>query len=506
MRNINSVRYSREGDQFHYIWAGRRCLQLLNPTTDLVAISIEAPSSYETSPDIPIEAGVHQIDVVEYYGDEELRTASLVRYVQLKHTSVRPNTKWSYGELERTFIGFADRYKELVSQYGLGNIKDRVEFSFVSNRPINSRLTSAFQTMATSERRHQSVIERKFKNATCLDGDQLSVFCSILKLQGDQADYRFQRVDLQRETNGYLPGNDVEAPILIKNLIERKATTEGEKDPCIKKTDLLRVLGIEEGDISPAPSRIATTVDVVPRLQETEIVDEIVSAESPVIIHAEGGVGKSVLSQRIEQNLPIGSIAIVYDCFGNGEYRQRSSLRHRHDGALVQIANELATIGLCDPLLPASAASEADYLKAFLHRVKQSTDDIRSRNTHSLVCIVVDAGDSAEIAAKDFGEERSFVRDLLRESMPEGSRLVVMSRSERVGYLDPPSSTLKIELKPFSLAETACFLRTVYPDATDSEVDEFHSLTSQNPRVQSKALERSGPHLKHPTLTRAKSN
>ncbi len=85
------------------------------------------------------------------------------------------------------------------------------------------------------------------------------------------------------------------------------------------------------------------------------------------------------------------------------------------------------------------------------------------------------------------------MRDLLREPMPEGSRLVVLSRTERIGKLRPPSRTLKIELKPFSLTETACLLRTKYPDASDSEVDEFHSLTSHNPRVQSRALERSGP-------------
>ena len=492
MNSMNSVRPSREGDQFHYLWAGRRCLRLLHPTTDLVAISIEGPSSYETSSDNPIEAGVHQIDVAEYHGNEELSTASRVRYVQLKHSSRRPNTKWTLGGLEQTLCGFADRYRQLVKQFGLDNIKERFEFCFISNRPIDSRLTSAVEVMAASEGSHQSGIVEEFKDATCLDGEQLAVFCSILKLQGQHADYWLQRADLQRETNGYLPGNDVEAPVLIKNLVERKATTEGEEDPCIRKTNLLHVLGIQEDAISPAPSRITTTCDVVPRLQEAEIVAQIVNADSSVIIHAEGGVGKSVLSQRIEKNLPTGSIAIVYDCFGNGEYRQRSSSRHRHDGALVQIANELAAIGLCDPLLPVLAATEKDYLRAFRHRVTQSTEVIRSRSTQSLVCIVVDAGDSAEIAAEEFGEDRSFVRDLLREPMPDGSRLVVMSRTERVGYLKPPSRTQKIELKPFTQDETACFLRTVYPDASDSEVDEFHSLTSHNPRVQSKALERPG--------------
>ncbi len=365
MSSINSVRYSREGDQFHYIWAGRRCLRLLHPTTDLVAISIEAPSSHETSPDDPLDAGVHQIDVAEYYGDEELGEATRVRYVQLKHSSKRPNARWFLSGLVRTLSKFANRYKELINRFGLDHIKDRFEFSFISNRPIDSKLILAVEEMATSENHNQSDIVEKFKDATRLDGEQLSVFCGKLKLHGEQADYWLQRADLRRETNGYLPGIDTEAPVQIKSLVERKVTTEGEKDSCIRKTDLLRALGIEEDDITPAPYRMTTTVDAVPRLQQAEIVAEILNADSPIIIHAEGGVGKSVLSQRIGPNLPTGSIAIVYDCFGNGEYRQPSSLRHSHKGALVQIANELATFGLCDPLLPNYGGHQIRLLKSF---------------------------------------------------------------------------------------------------------------------------------------------
>lgn len=41
------VRFSRDGDQFHYSWAARRCLKLLS--SDLLAVTIEAASSADTA-------------------------------------------------------------------------------------------------------------------------------------------------------------------------------------------------------------------------------------------------------------------------------------------------------------------------------------------------------------------------------------------------------------------------------------------------------------------------
>ena len=38
------VRYSREGDQFHYFWAARRLLRLLDPTSPVVSVAKEGVS------------------------------------------------------------------------------------------------------------------------------------------------------------------------------------------------------------------------------------------------------------------------------------------------------------------------------------------------------------------------------------------------------------------------------------------------------------------------------
>ena len=493
MSNSPKVRFSRDGDQFHYLWAARRCLRLLSPTDGLAEITIEGSTPKGTQAGELVEAGEEQIDVAEYYGSEELREATLVRYVQLKHSTKNPTRPWPPSGLEKTIRGFAERYQELQKCFTEGGFTTPVEFCFISNRPISANFMEAVEDAAAGNTsRHPDALE-KLEEFTSLSGEKLSTFCELLRLEGGLDGYWLQRADLGRETNGYLPGNDVDAPVQLKELVTRKALSESGDNPSITKMDVLRVLGVTEDDIFPAPCRIESAQDTIPRSQENDLVAQIVNADTLVILHAEGGVGKSVLSQRIRLHLPEDSVAVVYDCFGNGEYRRPASPRHRHKDALVQIANELAALGLCDPLIPVSNADNTDYLRAFAHRLKQSIGAVKARNEQALLCVVVDAADNAEMAAKEFGNERAFARDLLRELLPDDVRLVVLCRTERQVLLAPPASVLSLELKPFSRDETATLLRRTYPEASDYDVDEFHRLTSHNPRVQTTALDRNIP-------------
>ena len=492
MNNSNKVRFSHDGDQFHYLFAARRCLRLLSPN-NLVAISIESPSVQETKLGEPLESGVDQIDMVEYYGSEDVVEARLVRYIQLKHSTKNRTSAWSPSELENTIRGFAKRYQELENRLSVSAINERFEFCFISNRPINSKFVKAIKDAASGDSSCYPDILRKLEGFTSLNGRRLSAFCRLLKLEGEQNDYWLQRADLAWETQGYLPGNDVDAPVQLKELVTRKALSESANNPSIRKMDVLRVLGTTEDRLFPAPSYIVPAENAVPRVQEADLVAKIVNANIPVILHAEGGVGKSILSQRIRFHLPEYSVAVVYDCFGNGEYRRPGSPRHRHKDALVQIVNELAALGICDPLIPSSNADRTDYLRAFAHRLKQSITDVKAKNRRALLCIIIDAADNAEIAAKEFGSECSFARDLLREPLPNGVRLVILCRTERQALLDPPASVPRLELNPFSREETAAVLRKVYSDASDNNVDEFHRLTSHNPRVQATVLSQNIP-------------
>ena len=62
-RNENAlVRYSRAGDKFHYRWAARRCLRMIDPRSPLQCITIEGSKESKA-------AGEYVIDVAEYSHD-----------------------------------------------------------------------------------------------------------------------------------------------------------------------------------------------------------------------------------------------------------------------------------------------------------------------------------------------------------------------------------------------------------------------------------------------------
>lgn len=489
MSNSDLVRYSRDGDQFHYLWAARRCLPLLSNSSGLVAVSIEGASTSESDSGSAIEVGEELIDIAEYYGSENFERADSIRYYQLKHSTKQPNEPWTASGLENTLKGFGERYGLLCQKFSADQCQQNLHFYFVTNRPISADILETVAEVAAGADASHPIELKKLEKHTGLTGDELSRFCRLLHLDGQHEGYWDQRNILIQEVSGYLPGADMDAPVQLKELVNRKALSESSNNPTITKTDLLRAFRTDETYLFPAPSCIIDTDNVVPREQEETLIAKIVGGDSSsVIIHADGGVGKSVFATRIRYGLPSGSVCLLYDCFGNGEYRNTSAYRHRHKDALVQIVNELSSMGLCHPLIPKPYADSTAYLKAFKYRINQSITSIREMHPEALLCIVIDAADNAQMLADELGESRSFARDLLRENFPDGVRLIVTARTHRLKLLDPPYGALQLELCPFSRSETANFLRLTFPDATEQDVDEFHRLSSQNPRVQATAL------------------
>lgn len=105
----------------------------------------------------------------------------------------------------------------------------------------------------------------------------------------------------------------------------RKALSESAANPTITKTDVLRALQTDTDRLFPAPSLIKPSTGIVPREQEADLARQIIQTTGrAIIVHADAGVGKSVFATRIGQALPEGSVCILYDCFGNGLYRNEA--------------------------------------------------------------------------------------------------------------------------------------------------------------------------------------
>lgn len=489
MNSVDLLRPSRDGDQFHYLWAARRILPLLSATSGLVAVSVEGASPNENVKKVGNRTADRTIDIAEYYGSERLEQAVLIRYVQLKHSTLQIDKAWTASGLKTTLKGFAQKYASIRDQLPNSLLNKKVEFCFTTNRQLNIKVKETIEDIANNNSPKHPRVASCLKRYTALVGSQMSDFFSLLKIQDDENDFWEQRNLLFQDVGGYLPDFDYDAPIQLKELITRKATSEYSHNPVIKRSDVLRALKTDETRLFPAPCKIEELTEPVVRIQEQELIESIVgSPGKPIIVHAAAGVGKTVFASRVKYFLPEGSVSVLYDCFANGEYRSASGYRHRHQDALVQIANEIFSQGFCHPLIPTPNADSSDYVRAFLNRLNQASSLLKAATSSGLLCLLVDAGDNAQYAALEIGESKSFIVDLIREELPENVRLIVLCRSHRRDQLNPPANTLALELTPFAREETAIHLRSKFPDSTEEDVDEFHRLSSQNPRVQALAF------------------
>lgn len=470
------VAYSRAGDIFHYRWAARRCLRLIRPGSPLRKIVIEGSSEKE-------KAGEYVIDVTEYAVAPDGNTH--ISYYQLKHTTVQGDKPFLLSDLEDTFTGFARRFTQHKNQ-NTADIAD-ITYTIITNRKIDTTFKqniAAITNKETVNARFKSTLEKY----TELTSDDLASFCSNIQFDDSEGNYNVQKDELRIDLSRLIAGT-IDTP-QINNLV---ALTQDKVMPHsngeILREEVLKCFGIISNmQLFPAPGVWESLDNIIEKEQYSTLITHISNAQHPVIVHAAGGVGKSVFCHQLIKSLPYGSLGIAYDCFGAGSYRNRSETRHRHRDALVQIANELSSEGLCEPLIVPDTTHDEDIMRRFLVLIQSAVEALRKTVSTAQLFILIDAADNAEMAAQEF-HQSCFAHELLREKIPVGCQLILLCRTERIYLLQPASNILEFELQPFTESETTENLRKRYPDATDNDGIEFHRLTGANPRVQANALD-----------------
>ncbi len=480
------VRFSKVGDQFHYRWAARRCLGLLDPGSRLDCITIEGVSSDE-EPNENTGTGEEVVDVAEYYGDSTIKLAEKISYHQLKHScKVSPST---LSALSKTLKGFFKRF-EAWKKEAEDIERQQVEFTFTTNRPMAKDVHQLVDRIKKRTIKSDDIKKwNKIKKYLDTEDDTLAYeFFSNFRIDDCNDVHWEQRNILIQELGGYIAGSDKDGADHLWRLVVEKALP-GSRE--ITREDVLRVLNTNESELFPAPCLIKDGEEHFAREQEDEYLHKILASDHrPMIIHAEGGVGKTALARRISRRMPDHSVAILYDCFGNGAYRNASKRRDEHSVGLVQISNELAALKLCYPLIPSVHAKPADYLRAFNYRLKQAVNVLKGGDPDAKLVLLIDAADNAEMAAEEYRERASFVKDLIREKLTDGVVPVFLCRTHRIKKLDTPPDYCDLPLQSLSESETEILLKKRFPEATRNDIREFHRLSSQNPRVQAMALEK----------------
>lgn len=452
---------------------------MILPDSHLQHVVVEGSSE-------PDSAGELVIDLEEMYVGED--ATNTFHYYQLKHSTVRTHKPTTLSELERTLAGFSQRYLENKKHRCI----DKHFYHYISNRPVSASIKNAITQIRAGEKSRQRGVQ-KMQSITRLTGDDLRKFFSVFEIHDQEEGYLEQETELQFEISRLVAGT-VEDGMThrVLGLISDQALPKskgGKNRRPLTKVDVLKVFGVSNArDLFPAPAAIEPLKNVFLREQHKDLVKKITESTSRiVVIHAEGGVGKTIVAQQLKGAFPRGSFSLVYDCFGGGTYRSPSQPRHRPRDALMQMANEMGIAGLCSSLIVPDQAAAPEIFKAFKRRLDEASQALRNRNTKALLVLLVDAADNAEMAAHELGE-KGFVQLLIREKPPANCRFVFLCRTGRRKLLCPPSTALQVHLDRFSPAETGKHLKARFLKVSGIEAKEFHRLTGGNPRVQSNSM------------------
>ncbi|WP_030808702.1 hypothetical protein [Streptomyces sp. NRRL S-337] len=222
MPDTDLLRASRDGDQFHYHWAARQALKLLLPGADLTAIAIEGVSQDDTAG----RDGEDVIDIAEYYGATGLREANRVVYRQLKHSTARATEEWTVSGLGGTVSGFAEKYRRIKLESP--GLERKVIFEFLSNRPVRDSVLRAIRVLAVGGELGDYAHEVKFlKQYAGFSDDADGEAGFFNQLQVDPTAPGLLRLEglFRLDLAGFLPGAPDVQPLLLKEMIARRATS-----------------------------------------------------------------------------------------------------------------------------------------------------------------------------------------------------------------------------------------------------------------------------------------
>ncbi|WP_454018458.1 hypothetical protein [Azospirillum sp. Marseille-Q6669] len=483
---IDKVRASKAGHAYHEAWAARSALELLHPATDLVAIALEG---FDEADERDLGTGAVEIaDLVRYHGARDIARASHVAIVQFKYSIASADRALRAADLAKTLTKFAVTDAELRTKHGDDHVDRVVRFEFATNRPIHVNLLAAVTAIVSGEKTQGDVARQAAQLATALKNYSHS-HAGLLRrfdLVGSQGNL----VDAERAVSATLAAwseasdPDAEKRLLkLRNLIRIKAGPGSDADKTIDRVAVLAELDVEHEDrLYPTPNAFPDVADVIPRAVFEEVAELARLPGDPLVVHAAGGMGKTVLMQGLADRLIAAGPIVLFDGFGAGQWRNPSDGRHLPERTLVHLANLLAGKGLCDILLPVTDVT--GLLRAFRRRLAQAVATARQTQDGALVSLVLDAVDHAGLAAQETGAP-SFAHLLLRSigiEPIEGVRVVASCRTERLAIATGDASCRTFAIPQFSEGEARDLIHRRVPDATAVEVAALIGRSGRNPR------------------------
>lgn len=505
--DYKAARGSNTGDEYHELWAVRQALRLLGSDSQLSAITVEGLTVQEGT-----ETIWDGVDCSLFFGGTNASDADRVEIQQLKYSASNPASSWTVARLSSGKDGTpkTSPIRRLANAFkGLITIRpdkpvDTLQICLVSNQPVASDLLALIEEALNPIPSSYSKAWKpgmpdlhRLVHASGLKPAQFREFARVLDLQGASGS-RFAIEDgMLKAISEWTDVELRESANRLREYVRKRMLPEAAGELITRERILVQFSGVSDDyALFPCPSRITPVASAVPRAISSEVVEHIKAGVQHICLHGIGGVGKTTTLQQIEQQLPDGSLMVVFDCYGGGSYQDASALRHRPQDAFVQLTNEIAH-RLRLPLLLVPSATR-DYPRTFRKRLELAAAAMSKSAPDGLLVIAIDAADNSVFAAQTrTPEEVSFVHDLVTfDQLPVNVRLLVSARTGRLDDLQLAKSFRKFPLPVFDRQETQSNVARFWC-APHSWVDDFHHLSSGLPRVQAYAFQNAATDPEH---------
>ena len=486
----DTVRASREGHRFHEAWTARKAMQLLVPTDGIVGIAVEGLAEEDQQ-----RAGAGTVEIADltvYYGrDATFSDADRVEVLQFKYSPKRASKPFRASDAKKTIAKFAESYCDHRRTHGAQAATEKLSFELVTNRPIFPPLRQAINAIA---RRRLPTANAKtqadqFQKAADLTGDALVEFAAKCRITGLAGTLGGTETELWKILVDWSATTDARAGARLgkmRSMVAKKAGYDARNQKVIRQVDVLDVLGLSEvSDLLPCPESLADVGQVVEREQLTEAASLLQKATEPLIVHADGGIGKTVFLASLATLLSKKHEVVFFDCFGGGAYRSPEDGRHRPQRGLVHIVNVLACRGLCDPVLPGSDNTEVLFAR-FRKRLAQCVRTLALACPSRRLFLFIDAIDNAAEYADERSQEAfpTLLLESIHRSGPiAGVTIVASGRTHRLKKRISNLLYRGLELRAFTTPETRSYLRARVRSVTDTEVDVAQSRSEGNARI-----------------------
>ncbi|KEQ19407.1 NACHT domain-containing protein [Endozoicomonas numazuensis] len=485
--SIDTVRASRAGHTFHERWAARRALQLVFPKDDLFAIAVEGLSTNETAE--PGNEAEDIADLILYFGKgDTFQTCRAFQTLQFKYKATPDPVTSSY--LKKTIKKFAATLLGYEKEFNRTEVDTKLTFSFVTNADFSEQLWGAIRCLKEGSEPSEKAERLQYTNLKkwCEEENvNAGHLCQLIEFRASTSDLSAQNSSLHKTLSDWTPGVDSQARMRLhglQELVREKAGLSGQRNNLIKREDILDSLECEPEDLFPANTEFLDIGIVIEREALCEARHLIENSTHSVFINADGGVGKTVFIQSLANHMNSNFETVIFDCFGGGSYRAEDQARHLPKIGLLQIVNELASRGLCDPQLPSDGDRQA-LIKAARKRLEQAANTVKNQSSKSGVLVIIDAADNAQLAA-DHRKEDAFPRLLLASLSREpvdGVKIVLTARPHRMDGVIGRSLVERFELGAFSEGETRRFLETRRSDLNELEFTTALARSAGNARV-----------------------